>query len=250
MFFLAMTAASAGAFWWLHLRDHRAGERASAKAFDEDAGIAIHVARHEVETRRHQPSTLHLLYGLVQVEAVRAAIAGAGGDADALEAEVLAALAAPVADESALLERMLRRAAPVAHGEERPISCADLWAYLGESRATMVVAAAGIDRTAVLFGLVHGAVPPALPADDRGMAMVELRNDAYTTKAFVVEALIEGFGLAPAEAEPIMESVHQAGHGTLGPMAMATARVGVIAVRDLAQRSGSPLWIVASVAPR
>ena len=73
MLFLAMTAASAGAAWWLAMRQGRtaarAALRAAERAFDEDAGIAIHVARHEADTRGQPPSTLHLLYGLLQVDA-------------------------------------------------------------------------------------------------------------------------------------------------------------------------------------
>ena len=83
MLYLAMTAASAGAFWWLHLRADRSAQQAAAQAFDEDAGIAVHVARHEAQTRRQEPSTVHVLYGLLQVEAVTAAIGDAGADAAA-----------------------------------------------------------------------------------------------------------------------------------------------------------------------
>ena len=78
-----------------------------------------------------------------------------------------------------LLDRLLRRAEHAAHTEARRITCADLWAYLDEGRA--LAAQAGVDRVAALFHLIHGAGPPALPASDRGTALVELRNDSYTT---------------------------------------------------------------------
>jgi ATP-dependent Clp protease adapter protein ClpS len=243
MLYLAMTAASAGAFWWLHLRADRSAQRAAALAFDEDAGIAVHVARHEAQTRRQDPSTLHLLYGLLQVEAVTAAIGDAGADAAAVEDQVLAALAAGGGGELAALNWTLRRAEHSAHGASRRIGCADLWAYLGDGRAAAVLAKAKIDRMAALFRMAHGAGPPALPDSDRGTAIVELRDDPYTTKDFVVEALREGLGLDAVEAERIMEAVHTSGHGTIGPMAMATARTAVITMRDLAQRSQFPLWI-------
>ena len=243
MFYLAMMAAGTGAGWWLHLRARRYAEVQEALAVDDDAGVALRVARHEAHTRGQEPSTLHVLYGLLQVDAVTAAIAAAGGDADALEDRVLAALAGGGVGEPEALERVLVRAAWTARQCERRIRCADLWAYLEDDRAGAVLVAQRLDRGAVLFRMTHGAVPPALPGHDRGTATVELRDDAYTTKEFVVEALIEGFGLDPAEAERVMEAVHTSGHGTLGPMSMAAARVGVIAVRDLAQRTGSPLWI-------
>ena len=241
--YLAMTAASAGAFWWLHLRADRSAQRAAAQAFDEDAGVAVHVARHEVRTRRQEPSTVHVLYGLLQVDAVTAAIGDAGVDAAALEDQVLAALVEGGRGEFEALNWTLRRAEHSAQGAARQIGCADLWAYLGDGRASAVLAKAQVDRAAVLFRLAHGAGPSALPASDRGTAMVELRDDPYTTKEFVVEALREGLGLDAAEAERIMEAVHPAGHGSIGPMAMATARTAVITMRDLAQRSQFPLWV-------
>lgn len=241
--YLAMTAASAGVFWWLHLREGRAVARAAAQAFDEDAGIAIHVARHEAVTRRQDPSTLHVLFGLLQVDAVTAAITDAGGDASGLEDRVLTALAEGDVGEADAIERVLGRAAWIAQQCGRGISCADLWACFGDDRAGAALDAQQIDRRAVLFRLCHGAGPPPLPASDRGTACVELRNDAYTTMQLVVEALIEGFRLEPVEAERVMRSIHETGRGTLGPMPMAAARVGVIAVRDLAERAASPLWI-------
>lgn len=254
MLFLAMTAASAGAAWWLAVRQGRtvarAALRAAEQAFDEDAGIAIHVARHEAETRRQAPSTLHLLYGVLQVEAVAAAIGEAGGDASALEDRVLAGLAAGGAGELEALDGILRRAEHSAQSEGRRITVADLWAYLAVGQAASALTAANVERLPVLFRLIHGAGPPALPATDRGTAEVELRNDPYTTKDFVVEALREGLGLDAAEAARIMEAVHTTGRGTIGPMAMAAARSAAITVRDLAQRSQFPLWIGVSPTAR
>lgn len=251
MLFLAMTAASAGAAWWLAMRQGRTAVRAALqaaeRAFDEDAGIAIHVARHEADTRGQPPSTLHLLYGLLQVDAVTAAIAGAGADATALEDRVLTALAAGGPGELPALDRLLRRAEHAAHTEARRITCADLWAYLDEGRA--LAAQAGVDRVAALFHLIHGAGPPALPASDRGTALVELRNDSYTTMEFVIEALREGLGLDAAAAEQITRDVHHRGVGTIGPMPMATARAAVITMRDLAERRQHPLWIAVVAAP-
>lgn len=253
MLFLAVTAASAGAAWWLAMRQGRtavrAALRAAEQAFDEDAGIAIHVARHEAETRGQRPSTLHLLYGLVQAEPVIAAIADAAGDVSAVEDRVLDALAAGGPGELAALDRLLRRAEHSAQAEGRQIGCRDLWAYLDDGQAAAALAQASVDRVAVLFRLIHGAGPPALPASDRGTALVELRNDAYTTMEFVIEALREGLGLDAAEAERIMKDVHHRGAGTIGPMPMATARAAAITMRDLAQRRNFPLWIAVVAAP-
>ena len=62
---------------------------------------------------------MHVLYGLLQVEAVTAAIGDAGADAAALEDEVLAALAAGGRGELEALDWTLRRADHSARGASR-----------------------------------------------------------------------------------------------------------------------------------
>ena len=91
---LVLAGAGLGA-WWLH-RYQRGPERRrlrGAGRYETDAEVALHVALHEGRSRGHEwLSSLHLLYGLLQDEAVAAAIRRSGGDPDALEDRVLAAL--------------------------------------------------------------------------------------------------------------------------------------------------------------
>src|SRR5436190_1238699 len=93
--YIAIVVASLGAYWWRHLRPARP-QLTMGSFFAPDAEVALHVATHEATTRHQAMSSLHLLYGLLQDETVVAAIASAGGNADAIEDRVLAALdAAP-----------------------------------------------------------------------------------------------------------------------------------------------------------
>src|SRR5262245_60759560 len=111
--------------------------RGAARAyFTPDAEVALHVATHEATVRRQELSSVHVLYGLLQDETVTEAIATAGGDPDALEDLVLAALAAPRGAEDAGDdgERLIGRAVAFSRHADRLASCTDLWAYLGNTR--------------------------------------------------------------------------------------------------------------------
>src|SRR6185295_18401248 len=84
-------------YWWRHLRYARARPRRVLRPlFSPDAEVALHVAAHEANVSRQEVSSLHVLYGLLQDETTTQAIATAGGNPDALEDRVLAALERPV----------------------------------------------------------------------------------------------------------------------------------------------------------
>jgi len=239
---LALVAAGSVAAWWLHLRGPR-GRLLPAPAFDEDAAIAIHVARHDLKGRAQAPSTLHLLYGLLQVDRVTAAIAASGGDVAALEDRVLDALATGEPADDEALQRLLVRASTFAHHGGRPITCADLWAFHAGSRAAAVLAAASIDLHAVLFWLVHDEPPPDLAPALTSDVYVVLKNDGYSTMELVVEVLVEDFGLAREPATELMMAVHTAGRGVVGRYSLTRARDLVLAARARAAAGGWPLWI-------
>ena len=71
--YIAIIVAGLGAYWWRHLRP-QPRDRTRA-LFESDAEVALHVATHEASSRRQELSSLHVLYGVLQDEAVTAAIA-------------------------------------------------------------------------------------------------------------------------------------------------------------------------------
>src|SRR5207237_1331437 len=97
----------------------------AAPVFDEDAEIALAVARHEAKSRSQPLAPIHVLYGLIQSEPITAAIEQLGGEVDPLVDRVLAALdRAPGHPQG---EELVAYAAAIAHAHGRPASCADLW---------------------------------------------------------------------------------------------------------------------------
>ncbi|HWU89676.1 MAG TPA: Clp protease N-terminal domain-containing protein, partial [Kofleriaceae bacterium] len=180
-----LVGAGLGA-WWVH-RYQRAPERLQLTAgsrYEADAEVALHVAIHEGRSRGHAwLSSLHVLYGLLQDEAVAQAIRCSGGDASALEDRVLAALDAHEVTAETAKEAGWILSYAVAAGEHtgRRPSCTDLWAALAksESEGAALIEAAATNRVAVLFLLFHGEEPQI----DDGLAgdvHVVLRNDHYT----------------------------------------------------------------------
>jgi len=88
----ALVAAGMSAMFWRHLRVHQHREvRALGTAFESDAEVVLHVATHEARARGALPTSVHILYGLLQDEAITSAIRATGGDPDAIEGAVLAA---------------------------------------------------------------------------------------------------------------------------------------------------------------
>jgi len=244
--YLAIVVASLGAYWWRSLRPLRS--RATARElFLPDAEIALHVATHEAASRRQELSSIHVLYGLLQDETVTAAITTAGGNPDALEDRVLAALAAPVGEARSEAPNdaqwIVGHAAAVAHRAGRQASCTDLWAFLGESPAARLVEDAKLDRGAILFALFHGGREPDVTLADGCDVFVVLRNDHYTTQEFVCRILRDVFALSEAQASTTMMTTHTAGRAVVGRFTASAARTKIGEARALARAHAFPLWI-------
>jgi len=239
--YIAIVVASLGAYWWRHLRPARPPLMVS-DLFAPDAEVALHVAAHESATRRQAMSSIHLLYGLLQDETLVAAIASAGGSADALEDRVLAALDAPVTateDVGALIDFV----AAQAHHSTRHATCTDLWAALRGSWAAKLVDEGGVDRRAVLFVLFHGHAEPALALTEQRDVLVVLRNDHYTTQTFVCSVLRDVFELPDRQADAVMRATHGDGRAVVGRFTADAARTKIAAARALARAQSFPLWI-------
>jgi ATP-dependent Clp protease adaptor protein ClpS len=250
--YLAIVVAGFGAYWWRHLR-LRAQESATRDLFLPDAEVALHVAIHEATSRRQELSSLHVLYGLLQDETVVAAIATAGGNADALEDRVLAALSEIPADHRPTSSDdpddddhggvLARRAAMIAHHGERRASCTDLWAALTGSSAARLLDDAKLDRGGTLFALFHGGRAPDIALPDARDVLVVLRNDHYTTQQFVCSVLRDVFAVPEAQATEIMLATHRTGRAVIGRFTAAAAREKITSARALAQAQAFPLWI-------
>lgn len=240
--YLALVVAGLGAYWWRHLRPPRT-RAALRELFAPDAEVALHVAAHEATSRGQELSSIHVLYGLLQDETVTAAITTAGGDPDALEDRVLAALATAVDDAQEDARWVLGRAAAVSHHSRRQASCTDLWAFLGESHAAKLVDDGTLDRGATLFALYHGGRQPEIAPGDARDVFIVLRNDDYTTQEFVCGVLRDVFALPEPEASAIMLATHTTGRAVVGRFAAAVARAKIREVRTLAHAHAFPLWI-------
>jgi ATP-dependent Clp protease adaptor protein ClpS len=242
--YIAIVVAGFGAYWWRHLRTR--AHTPTSELFQPDAEVALHVAVHEATQRRQALSSLHVLYGLLQDEAVVAAIATAGGSSDALEDKVLAALTAParsLGDDDDHGGRLAGRAAAMARHTDRRASCTDLWAALAGSPAADLLHDAALDRGATLFALVHGGRAPEVALPDSRDVLVVLRNDHYTTQEFVTGLLRDVFALPDAEATTIMMATHHSGRAVIGRFTAEAAREKIAAARALARAQAFPLWI-------
>jgi ATP-dependent Clp protease adapter protein ClpS len=245
---LVLAGAGLGA-WWLH-RYQRVPERlrlTDGSRYDADAEVALHVAVHEGKQRQHEwLSSLHLLYGLLQDETVAEAIRRTGGDVEALEDRVLAALDAHQVTPQTAREAgwILAYAIGTSEHTERRASCTDLWAALAKSgsEAAALVEAAGTSLVAVLFVLFHGE-EPEIAEGLAGDVHVVLRNDHYTTRDFVCDVLQQVFALPPAEAATRMQTTHDHGRAVIGRYAVREARAKILEARRLAKAHGFPLWI-------
>jgi ATP-dependent Clp protease adaptor protein ClpS len=236
-------AAGASALWWHQARTQRQ-LGPGAPRFATDAEVAIHVARHEAQARGHAVSSVHVLYGLLQDDALREALEARGHDPEKLEARVvdeLDRLADPHGAATEDLIRVLNRAAYSAVAGERELSARDLWAYLASSRAADVLDAAKVSHVAVLFQLCHGA-EPAIDGAGQDVFIV-LRNDDYTTREFVCEVLAQVFTFNSPDADARMMQTHTEGRAVLGRFAADEARTRIARTRELARERGFPLWI-------
>ena len=236
--YIAIVLSGFSIWWWQHYRPARPRrlERALRQLFLPDAEVAIHVATHEAQTRRQELSSVHVLYGLLQDEAVTAAI---GDSVTALEDKVLAALdGTPAPDGGAILGHT----AGLAHHHERQASCIDLWAALAGSAAGKLLDEAGIARGKVLFALVHGGEPDA-ELQLSGDVFVVIRNDHFTTQEFVTEILEQVFELPAERARAVMLTTHTEGRAVIGRFSPAAARTKIATVRERATQRAFPLWI-------
>jgi ATP-dependent Clp protease adaptor protein ClpS len=239
--YLAIVVAGFGAYWWRHLRPRSPSPL--NELFTPDAEVALHVATHEARQRDQPLSSLHVLYGLLQDEAVAQAIATSGGNPEALEDRVLAALTTAIDDARDDANWVVGHAATMAHRAERKASCTDLWAFLGDTHAARLVNTAEIDRGGTLFALFHGGRPPEPPAATDRDVFVVLRNDHYTTQQFVCRILRDVFDLADGKAQTVMLETHGAGRAVIGRFTAADARAKILEVRALATAQAFPLWI-------
>jgi ATP-dependent Clp protease adaptor protein ClpS len=211
--------------------------------FTPDAEVALHVAAHEASVRRQDVSSLHVLYGLLQDDTTTQAIATAGGNPDAIEDRVLAALENRATDAIEDGQLLIGRAASMARHGDRLASCTDLWAYLGESLAARLIDDARLDRAAVLFALFHGGREPEVTLHGSGDVLVVLRNDHYTTQEFVCQVLRDVFALPDVQATAVMLATHTEGRGVIGRFPVETARAKIGEVRALSHAQHFPLWI-------
>src|SRR5262249_50829425 len=148
-----LTSAGFGA-WLLARYQRRRQVRLLLAPVDQDLDIALDVARHEVRTRRHVLAPEHLLFGLLQVDAIAAAITSLEGDVSAIESRVLDTLdrlQAPIDVNAARVP--LAHARMIARNYGREASCADLWARLIPTGVMKLLdPIAAVD---VLFVLAH-----------------------------------------------------------------------------------------------
>ncbi len=250
LLYLAVSAAGVVTFWWRHRR--RAAGRRQLPPHDEEFQVVLHVAAHEARARRQPLRPEHLLLAMVESESVSAAIHSAGGDPSAVEDRVFAALEG-AADVALLYTLRLDPAAAaidlasaLARHHGRSATPADLWFALMRPGLGLgeLVSAAGVDPTAVLFVLTHGAAERAAP-DATGGADIELVlvNDDFSPQQLVVEVLREGLGMNEDEAHRLMLAAHSEGRASLGRHPGPRARQAAEATRSRARRHGYPLWI-------
>jgi len=244
--YFALVAAGMGALWWRHMRFYqRRQQRALGTVFDGDAEVALHVAAHEAHTRGDVAvSSIHVLYGLLQDETIANAVREIGSDPSALEDRVLAVLddktkRDPIRDDDDV-QRVCSYAAAHASHAGRRATARDLWAYLRGSEAANVLEPPIAAR--VLFQLCHGSEQaPAI--EGTANVNVVLRNDDYTTQAFVTHILEDVFGLSSDDANARMMQTHTEGRAIIGRYRPDEARTKIEEVRTRAKAAGFPLWI-------
>lgn len=232
--------AIAVAAWLVARGHHRRKVRALLAPIAEDFDIALSVAQHEATSRGHALAPLHLLYGMMQIEDVTAAISAVGGDPAAIESRILDELdrSAATIDQRAAYEPIaLARMIARQHG--RPTTCADLWARLAATDAMQAIAP--IAPVDVLFVLAHGHRPPALHTEP--WVHVVARNDDFTTRETVVEVFHDLFELDPVRAEALMLEVHHNGRAVIGRWPGGVAATKIAAARARTRERGQPLWL-------
>lgn len=245
---LSLLVAGAGAsygFWAIQRRrESKLGLRQLESAFDSEANVVFGVAMHAVTSRGHTAMwPLHLIYGLVQDETFTAALKRVGGDPDAVETRVLAALDAHATDDPKGMETigsLVSYTYAVAQHHERKITIVDFFARLAlldEAKLLEVP----VDE--LLFLLVHGMPAPPPDLEGRTECHVILRNDDFTTQELVMQVLRDVFELSEDDAYTRMMQTHTEGKTIVGRYRLAVARDKIIAARSRARAKAMPLWI-------
>lgn len=242
---IAILVGAASVAWWRRIRKKPV---ALEDFLDADAQVALHVAEHAQRSRNQATlAAAHVLYGLIQDEAIGVAIRAAGGDPEALEDRVLVALDAPADHQRAITadaQALLTHAVGSAYSHQRKVSTTDLWAYLLRTDASALLSAGKLDGLTVLHILVHATQLPAL-TEGTGDVHVVLRNDDYTPQDFVTQLLTRVFELPEAEATTKMMATHTEGKALLVRLPVSVAHGKIRQAREMARAEHFPLWIAA-----
>ena len=247
--YLLLGGAALTAVGWERLRRRRYERqyRAFLDTLSTEMQVVLHVANHEATQRRQQLAPMHLAYGLLQDDTFVEAVKALDGDAEALEARVLAELDRGVMDlmgfgvPEAVLA--VAHASATAQMAGRAATCADLFGHLLRTHGGPLFDEPPLTAHALLFLLVHGERMPRSTIDGARDVLVVLRNDDLTTREFVVDVLKDVFSLSPDEAERVMTSAHEGGRGVIARLPSEIARDRIISVRERAVSEHFPLWI-------
>ena len=243
-----LAAAGFSIMWWRHLRTRPALE---AAAIDEALDIAVHVARHEAKARAQSVEPLHLLYGLLQDEALLRDLAKLRADVPAIERRIFADLDGTLRSATSLrlysvkATAVLARTVAAARAGGRPARPIDLFASLLkiDSSTEQACAAGGVRAMDLLFVLAHGAPEAELTVPDGTELAIVLVNDDVSTMEVVVEVLERDFALDRAPAVELMMRVHHTGQAEVGRFPAAEARERARAASARARAQGFPLLL-------
>jgi ATP-dependent Clp protease adaptor protein ClpS len=247
--YLVLGGAALGAVGWERLRRRRYERQYKAflQTLSTEMQVVLHVANHEATQRRQQLAPMHLAYGLLQDDAFVDAVKMLDGDADAIEARVLAEMDRGVMDvigpdvPEAVIA--VAHASATAQMAGRTATCADLFGHLIRTHGGPLFDAPPLQSHALLFLLVHGERAARSAIDGARDVLVVLRNDDLTTRNFVVDVLKEVFALSPEQAEQVMMSTHEGGRGVVGRFASDVAKDRIASARERAVAEHFPLWI-------
>lgn len=237
---------------WLQHANRWQKQLGPAPTWDTDVDVAMHLASHEAESRGQSVGAVHLIYALVQAEAIARAVEAAGGAVDPIEDAVLEALSRSEGDpeRAGSSDELASDAGDAviwayytAWAGSRQVTVTDLWAGLIQTRAgaTALVEAGGVRAVDVLFVLIHGA-PEAHVPDANELAVV-LINDSMTNQELVVEILRDVFELSEQEARDRMLEAHTSSTSLVGRFPRSAARSRVKAATEKARALGFPLWL-------
>ncbi len=219
----------------------------------------------------------HLLVSLLTDDAVGRIIAGVGGDVvaliasaaqlvDALDARVRNATFIPPTVATDVLKRAFLQVAASGGGDVTPTDAFIALYGPPVSRASQLLATAGVDRLRVLLFIEHGiartadandapvdtlrAYAATSAADVTVTRKIVLHNDRYTTQEYVVEALQSFFDLTADDAKRLMLAVHREGKATVAVDAKATAELRIASFLSHARAHGMPLLVTSEPAER